>query len=176
MSVYPNSQKPQIEDIQIISLLPENWQKYKELRLEILKNDYTPFAWTLEESLEFTDQKWQEMAISGHKRFAVKNNKLIGMLDLVIGKTSKSAHLAVVISVYVNSEFRNQGIAKMLFEDIEKYAKNQGVEILRLNVLVDNLPAKNLYKKLGFVKIGDLPKAMKHKNIYYNEIQMQKEI
>lgn len=116
------------------------------------------------------------MAISGHKRYLIQNNKLIGMLDLVIGKTLKSAHLATIISVCVGSEFRNQGIAKMLFGDAQKYAKNQDVEILRLSVLVDNLPAKNLYKKLGFAKIGDLPKAMKYNNIYYDEIQMQKEI
>ena len=50
------------------------------------------------------------------------------------------------------------------------------VKILQLSALTNNIPTIKTYQKLGFVKIGDLPKASKYEGIYYDEIKMQKEI
>ncbi len=58
--------------------------------------------------------------------------------------------------VYTKKEFRSMGYAKLLInsflqKELLKYNKNC---ILFVNK--DNAPAKNLYKKLGFIKISDM--------------------
>lgn len=40
----------------------------------------------------------------------------------------------------------------------------------------DNLIAKHLYRKLGFKEAGKIPKGMKFKRKYYDEIIMYKEL
>ena len=160
--------------IKITTLDPEDWQKYKEIRLEMLAADDSPFGWTEQEALELTELQWQEMAKRCHI-VAVLENKIIGILGLNIGKSIKHKHVAEIGSVFVKPEYRGQGIAKSLFEEVEKYAKSHDVEILKLTV-IKGISAKILYEKIGFIKTGEIPKNLKNKGIYYDEILMQKQI
>jgi len=57
---------------------------------------------------------------------------------------------AMITDLYVEEEYRGQGIASKLLERCLQYLKSLGVEEVRVNVLVDNAPAISLYRKLGF--------------------------
>jgi len=57
---------------------------------------------------------------------------------------------AMITDLYVEEEYRGQGIASKLLERCLQYLKSMGVEEVRVNVLVDNAPAISLYRKLGF--------------------------
>ena len=160
---------------QIISLEANQWQEYKKLRTEMISADYNPFGWSIEEISILSDEQWQNIS-QGHKRYATIDNQIIGMIQLSIDTKIKTRHIASIGSVYVQPQYRGRGIAKLLLEDIQNYAKTQGVEILSLTVAKDYVSAVNAYQKFGFIKVGDLPKSLKYKNVYYDEIQMQKEI
>lgn len=55
----------------------------------------------------------------------------------------------------------NKGIGGMLLAEIIAFAKENGFEIIDLQMRSDNLAAIHLYEKLGFVKIGSHPAFFK---------------
>jgi len=58
---------------------------------------------------------------------------------------------AMITDLYVEEEHRGQGIASKLLERCLQYLKSSGIEEVRVNVLVDNVPAISLYRKTGFI-------------------------
>lgn len=55
-----------------------------------------------------------------------------------------------ISEVYVQEDYRGQGIATALLDDIEAWGEAQGCETMSLSVNVDNRPARTLYEKRGF--------------------------
>jgi len=58
-----------------------------------------------------------------------------------------------------------------LVETVIDFAR-QHVEILQLNVVSDNEPARRLYARLGFVEYGLEKDSLKQGGTYYDEILM----
>ena len=86
------------------------------------------------------------------------NDKVIGYINFSIAIDE-----AELIKIVVDSNYRRQGIASGLISKALEYLQNNGVKIVFLEVRVDNIPAKNLYEKTGFVKYYTREK-------YYNGI------
>ncbi|MFA7252694.1 MAG: GNAT family N-acetyltransferase [Candidatus Paceibacterota bacterium] len=81
------------------------------------------------------------------KYFIIKNNKkLIGYYNIFLSKNKKTARVALII----DKPYRGKGFGLKTMMDIEKRAKKYGVKILKLDVLMDNIVAINLYNKIGF--------------------------
>jgi len=57
----------------------------------------------------------------------------------------------------VDSHFRRQGVGRMLIEHAISYCRLNGfISWLDLNVLSNNLAAKQLYLNVGFIESGEL--------------------
>ncbi|TGD21252.1 GNAT family N-acetyltransferase [Companilactobacillus suantsaicola] len=59
-------------------------------------------------------------------------------------------------SFAVAPDYQNQGIGTQTMEHFIEVIKERGEKILSLNVDVDNEPAKHVYTKVGFEKVGQL--------------------
>ena len=57
---------------------------------------------------------------------------------------------ATIDSLYVDEEHRRKGIATQLLKRCLEYLRSTDVEDVRVNFLANNIPARGLYKKLGF--------------------------
>ncbi len=143
-----------MSEIKIIQLQPHEWELYKNLRLQALKEESQAFSSTYEENLKEPAKMWKEkleLAQVGEKQwlsFAKQNDELIGM----VGAYSRDKKIAKVIAVYVAKEARGKGVAKMLMEDLtSNISKNKSIEKLHLDVNADQIPAVNLYKSCGFI-------------------------
>ena len=82
------------------------------------------------------------------------------------------ADQAEIISIGVAPNARRQGIAETMILLMEQELKKSSVVNVFLEVNEVNVPAKNLYKKMGFLPTGTRPK-------YYDGIDaviMQKDI
>lgn len=55
----------------------------------------------------------------------------------------------------------NSGVGLMLMDNLIKYAKNNGIEIINLEVRSDNAAAIHLYEKYGFKKTWTIPAFFK---------------
>lgn len=69
------------------------------------------------------------------------------------------------------------GIGTYLLQELITKAKECGYEQMELNVISRNERAIKLYEKMGFVKYGSMPNAMKHKDgTYDDEFMMVKQL
>ena len=55
-----------------------------------------------------------------------------------------------ISQLFVNSSYRNNGVAQNLIGEIERYAKHLNISDFDLNTTAKNIVAQNLYKKLNF--------------------------
>ena len=53
--------------------------------------------------------------------------------------------------LYVEKEYRNKGIGKSLLTEAISRIKNMNVKYVDINVMYNNVIAKHIYEKLGFV-------------------------
>lgn len=91
----------------------------------------------------------------------------------IIRGTGYSRHLGF-IGIAVKRGFRSIGIGTEIMKTLEENAKKMGLKILALSVFANNQHAINLYKKMGFVETGCIPKRFFKDGTYIDEIIMTK--
>jgi len=140
--------------IQIVKLTPEEWQPYKQIRLEALFMEPQAFGSKYAVVLQWPDSRWQSRLVesqAGEKSwllFAKEEDRLIGM----IGAYSEEENDVVeIISVYVTKEKRGQGVGKALMEAILAEVGRRGAfQKAVLAVNADQKSAVALYRRFGF--------------------------
>ncbi|MDS0526608.1 ribosomal protein S18-alanine N-acetyltransferase [Clostridium sp. SHJSY1] len=80
---------------------------------------------------------------------AKSNDKIVGFAG--VWTIVDEGHIT---NIAVHPEFREKGIGSALIKSLIDYSKNWGCTSLTLEVRASNTPAKNLYKKFGFVEEG----------------------
>lgn len=101
---------------------------------------------------------------------ALKDNEIVGLYILHPNNIGRCGHISNA-SYAVKNGFRGNNIGKALVEHCLYKAKELGFGILQFNAVVStNLPALKLYEKLGFTKLGTIPKGFKSKDGTYLDI------
>ena len=76
-------------------------------------------------------------------------------------------------SFAVNSRFRGLHIGEGLVNDCLASAKALGFSIMQFNAVVENnIHARHLYERLGFVSIGQIPNGFRMKDGHYETIYL----
>jgi len=155
-----------------------DWQKYKKIRLEALKNDPQAFSSFYGAECKLRDEEWCERLASG---LGKKNKKIfIGVCDetnnfVAIGGayTKDDSAEWCVVAVYVTPECRGQGIGKILLLGIIDELKKRGdVEKLVLRVNLKQRPAIKLYKSFGFAIAETIKDQMMGDGELHDEYEM----
>lgn len=163
--------------MEIIKLKAQDCQKFKELRLEALQNDSLAFGSSAE---EFSKKPLEEIRerLAGENSLillAEENGKPIGMIGANFEEGEKLSHIAYIWGVYVNQNYRGQGIGKKLFVAIlEEIQKKGKIKKINLNVNTKQIPAIKLYESFGFNIVGTLHKELKIGEEYFDEHAMEK--
>ena len=79
----------------------------------------------------------------------VTDNEIIGYLLLYVTFDSSS-----IVQIAIKKDKRNQGFAGFLLQNVEKLLIKEEVNFITLEVRVSNIPARKLYKKLGYEEIN----------------------
>jgi ribosomal protein S18 acetylase RimI-like enzyme len=160
----------------IRELGPGDAEAYKSLRLKALSEHPEAFGQSFEEAKKQTIEEirreimgWQ--SAGGFALAAFKEGGSIsGMIALGRSKFEKMRHRGHVWGVYVDPSTRGQGIATKLFDDIISRASNSpGLVQLDIEVVTENRVAFDLYRKIGFVVVGEQPRAIKVNGKYFDE-------
>jgi ribosomal-protein-alanine N-acetyltransferase len=61
-----------------------------------------------------------------------------------------------ILTVDITPAYRRKGIAQKILHEIETVFKKKGIKEIKLEVREDNIAALNLYRKLGYKKVGKL--------------------
>jgi len=124
-------------------------------------NSYAPFP-TKDKKDSFTLGAYVEGVLAGIVSFTREGE----------GR-EKLRHKGFLSTMYVSKEFRGQGIARDLLQEVIKRVKAiPGIEQINLVVIATNLRAKQLYEKFGFENFGTERNSIKWGNRYFDEDQM----
>lgn len=101
---------------------------------------------------------------------AQMNNETVGfIIALIYEKNNKKASHVFTLDVAVKA--RRIGVGLKLLQNLEQILRSKEVKVCYLEVRVDNIAARELYKKLGYVEIEHL------KDYYYpgkNGVRLRK--
>lgn len=68
--------------------------------------------------------------------------------------SGRAIKIWVLNDLYVESEYRKQGIGESLIHTVLEYAKADGASFVELSTAVDNFTAQSLYESIGFKRQG----------------------
>ncbi|WP_439660765.1 GNAT family N-acetyltransferase [Lentzea sp. HUAS TT2] len=139
--------------MQIHQVMPDDWELWRDVRLEALTADPDGFGSTLAREQAYTEDDWRESVERGLKLVALAPEPA-GL----VGAASKPSGLELY-SMWVRSSHRGRGIGEALVKAVLAWAVEEGWKVVRLRVYDDNEPARRLYKRLGFVD-ADEPEYM----------------
>ena len=163
--------------ITIRKLTPDDCEAYRACRLDALRDSPHSFASSYEEEVRMTNE-----AI--HERFAAHppesaffgafdGERIVGLTGIFREERLKRRHKMNIVSVFVQPEYRGQGIATRLVETAIAHARKiDGVERIDLAVESANVPAKSLYASFGFQSWGTEPSFAKVDGVEYDEEHM----
>lgn len=89
-----------------------------------------------------------------------------------IGKGRIKVRHRCSMAIGLYREYWGLGIAKALMELLAEKAVELGYEQMELEVISSNERAKGLYRRMGFVKTGEIPGAVKYKDGTYDEVDI----
>jgi ribosomal protein S18 acetylase RimI-like enzyme len=149
------------------------WQDYRDLRLEALQSDPLAFIAAYEELKTYSTEHWQDRVKNA--LFAMDNDKPVGMIVYVRNGGMNTNHIAEIYGFYVTKNYRGRGIGKKLIDAaLAEIQKLEGVTKIKIDVNPTQKAAKHLYRKCGFKKAGFLKKEVRHGDMFYDEIVMEK--
>ncbi len=160
-------------NIQIRKLTRSDWKIFKEIRLQMLKEEPQAFARTYEEMVNISDDEWMEKTENDKAGiFAVwVNGKLAGANGYFYPENS----IVEIWGMFIRKEFRGIGLGKKLMQEIEnEIRKDKNVKLIRIEVTTTQIPAWELYKKLGFLEVGRKIGATKFNSELYDDIILEK--
>jgi GNAT superfamily N-acetyltransferase len=135
--------------VRVDVLGPDDWQRWRELRLEALADTPIGFAEYHADALKLTDEEWRtRWSRPGLRVMAYDGRVPLGMA----GGFRDSDGLPVLFGVYVRPEVRGGEVLAALVEAVALWA---APEPLTLDVHVDNVRARRAYEKLGFAITGE---------------------
>lgn len=138
----------------------EEWQAFRDLRLEALLDSPTNYGRTHEQDSAVPDEEWQERArtnsASDSQAFHVAvddaTGKLVGMWGVMPHFHRDGVH--IVLGVYVRPEARGTDVARRLNQACIDFARTTDAKELVLLVRDDNDRGRRFYEREGFELTG----------------------
>lgn len=111
----------------------------------------------------------ERIANSSRSRFflALDGEKIVGNACVDGSANARLCHRRS-LAITVLRDYWGHGIGKGLMERMLAFARESGAELVSLEVRSDNVRAKALYRKFGFVRFGTFPKYFKIDGEFYD--------
>jgi len=143
--------------IAIRPFLPNEWRRYRDLRLRALQDSPDAFGSTFETSSLIPDSEWKARLERVSPRTdlpmgAMAGGEPVGLAWAKIENPDDGvAHL---YQMWVAPEFRGAGVGRGLVDAAVNWARDRGVKAMVLDVTCGNVPATRLYESMGFQPVG----------------------
>ena len=132
------------------------------------------------ESTVNSQSKWINSSILDNRKIILMakiNGEIVGCGNVSPIYNSTRFYHRCEIGISVKKEFWGLGIASEILKQLIVFAKEQNYEQMELQVVEENIPAINLYKKFGFYETGFIKNGMKYTDGTYTKlILLQKDL
>jgi len=144
-----------VSRLEVRTILPREWVRWRELRLRALADAPDAFGETLEHARTRDEAGWRDQVSPkvGVGRFVAEHEgALVGMVVLVAG--ARFGH-ANVYAMWVAPEARRLGVGTVLLDEILELARVWGALDIELHVSDRAPDARAFYLRYGFVASGE---------------------
>ncbi|UVI28028.1 GNAT family N-acetyltransferase [Paenibacillus spongiae] len=108
---------------------------------------------------------------------AMKDQRIVGTIQLHLAMKPNSSHRAEVAKLMVHPGSRRNGIARLLMQSMEASARLEGRTLLILDTRSGD-PSNLLYRSLGYIEAGRIPDYARSSSgelhetvLYYKQIK-----
>lgn len=136
----------------IRQLTADDWQTFRNIRLESLALHPEFFAPSQDETKYTSDQWIERLANKNAASFGLfYNDKIIGVTAIARENNASLSDRAMMMASYIKHEFRGMHLSKLFYEARIDWAKKQkNIKILLISHRRDNLISKNANQRFGF--------------------------
>lgn len=160
------------EKISFKKVSPDDWEKFREIRLKGLQTDPQAFGGTFESESQENEEYWKEKFSNPERCFYAAEEE--GIFVATAGSKKIAEDNWMIVAVYTLPEFRGKKISQELINRIINEAKNTGAAKVSLMVNPIQESAVRLYERMGF-KIVKIEKDQKMGDgKIYDEYYMEK--
>ncbi|MEU2253832.1 GNAT family N-acetyltransferase [Nocardia xishanensis] len=138
-----------IESVRIHQLGPDDWHRFRRIRLLALAEAPYAFASTLAWAEARTEYDWRDLLAARTQFLATTGDHDLGTVGAVAENTG--AHL---ISMWVAPKARGTGVSDLLVGSVVDWATAAGHSGIHLEVSDGNAAAERLYHRHGFRRTG----------------------
>lgn len=149
---------------------PDDWRDLRATRLAALLDAPTAFGASHASAAAFTDEDWQQRAVSTPQRtfvLAYAGGQPVGIAAHVNSGQSESSLQAM----WVRLEYRGMDIATRLVTAVKQLCVTGGQSRLVLDVSPDNARATAFYRKQGFVFLPEWEPLDSHPHIQVQKME-----
>ena len=145
--------------VEIRRLAADEWPRWREMRLLLLKDSPEAFGSTYDETLARSDESWREHVESA----ATSDNRCILVAEEAGTWLACAGAYASeddppgeiwLFTVWTRPEQRGRGLQRRLVEALMAWSRQQGFRRMRLWVTDANTGAQAVYAALGFTPTG----------------------
>lgn len=138
-------------------LAEEDWETYRTIRLEMLRESPTAYGMTYAQSAEFPETHWRRRMVDATAFLATVDGAPAGSASCYVPRDEATGALRdpELIAMWVDPRLRRLGIGQALVEAVVAHVTGQGHRRLRLSVVEHNAGAARLYERCGFTDTGE---------------------
>jgi ribosomal protein S18 acetylase RimI-like enzyme len=148
------------DDVEIRPLVGDDWDRVFQIFTAVVSEGET-YAYPEDLTSEAAKALWVE-GPPGHAVVGLRDDVILGTAKYGPNRPARGSHVATA-SFMVASDARGSGVGRAMCEYVIAAAKDEGYAAMQFNAVVStNVHAIELYRQLGFVTIGTVPKAFEH--------------
>ena len=154
--------------IVIRQLQPGDVEAYRALRLAALAESPEAFGSDVGTESASPVEAFAHTLSSGYVAGAFAGERLVAIAGFRAMDREKMRHRGDIWGVYVAPDARGTGVGRRVMEHILEHARTRVLQV-HLAVTATNAAAVALYDRLGFVRYGTEPRALKVNGRYLDE-------
>jgi GNAT superfamily N-acetyltransferase len=137
-----------MSEISVRALGEEDWQEYREIRLEALKESPEAFVATHDEESGYEESRWRDRMNRSRRLLATVDEAPTGVV--CVGRSKSGPDVAELFGLWVRPDARGTGVAWRLVEAGAHQAREDGRTHLAYWVGTDNGRAVAFASSFGF--------------------------
>ena len=166
--------KDKLEIKEIMQVSKEVLQELSLLLINVI-DDGASVGFLPPLGLEDAEKYWEEALNSGAILWIAQlNGTIVGSVQLHLSQKQNGKHRAEIAKLMVHSKARRMGTGRILMEIAEERARAEGRSLIVLDTRGGD-PSNLLYKSLGYIEAGRIPKYAEsangnlHETVFYYE-------